>query len=292
MNHIELITELKEVELKENNSDHVKKLIQQFGKFGVIVTTLHKGKKIIRARLAESEEFEKVSELSYKPQEYNTTYQRASTPFRTMFYGSIVPKIKGELEPDSARFTVASELSQHLRSLDSVGEEDIVFSIWEVQDDIELVSLVHHQKFERPTKLSIQLRKEFEEVVKNSPETANKMLEVSEFLGNEFAKLSIGIHTDYMISALFSELVTKSYDGVLYPSVRLAGEGINIAITNKSADEKLCFMEAMNCTIYKNKKKAFIGSNYKLINENGQLIRKELDTNEVNSKDFGRKKWV
>lgn len=80
--------------------------MKEFGKFGVVVMTLHEGKSIIRARPNEpNETFKTVSELSYKPAKFNTTFQRASTPNTTMFYGCVVPENIAEGELDNARVT-------------------------------------------------------------------------------------------------------------------------------------------------------------------------------------------
>lgn len=97
-------------------------------------------------------------------------------------------------------------------------------------------------------------------------EKSNKILS---YLADEFAKEEIREHYDYMISAIFSELVTENcFDGIFYPSVRVDGEGFNIAITPK-ATEKLRLIFAGECTIYKHKMNTRVGNDaYIILNGN------------------------
>jgi hypothetical protein len=289
MKHREIIQTLNQLDLNSCSANDVRNNLRQLGGFGVMITTLHKGKKIIRARISEQMPFENISELSYKPQKFNTTYQRASTPLETMFYGSIIPEILGKSEPQTARITVAFELSEFLRDVNTVGEQDIVFSAWTIEEDIQLVTLIHHKDFERPTELSIQLQAEFEQFAKSNPEQKNSTIEISEFLGNEYAKLPIEKHTDYMHSAIYSQLVTEKFDGVIYPSVRMAGEGINVAIKPETVDDKLKFLGASECTIYKNKKAVFIGNNTQTTVSGNKIEFLPIQKKYLVTKDFGRK---
>lgn len=290
MTHRNIIDDLRKVDFSTDSRDFIYERLKRFGKFGLIITTLHKGKRIIRARLSEKESFKNVSQLSFKPQEYNHSYQRASTPKHTMFYGSIVPEIAGKTEPETARITILFELSEFVRSTETIGEEGITFSAWEVSEDIELVSLVHHKNFERPTELSKKLQTEYEAFAKKHPDLHEATLEISEYLGHEFAKTEIPNHLHYMISALYSEIVCSNFDGILYPSVRLAGEGINVAIKPESVNNKLKFLGASECTVYKNKKRVFVGNdNQSTHDENGDLQFFQIEADHFTPKNIGRK---
>lgn len=290
MTHREIINELKQVDFSTDNRDFIYERLKRLGKFGVIITTLHKGKKIIRARISEKEPFKNISELSFKPQEFNHTYQRASTPKHTMFYGSIVPEIAGKTEPETARITILFELSEFVRSTETIGEQGITFSAWEVMDNIELVSLIHHKKFERPTELSKKLQAEFEEFASQKPELEYPTLEISEYLGHEFAKEEIPDHLHYMVSALYSEIACSNFDGILYPSVRLAGEGINVAIKPESVSNKIKFIGASECTVYKNKKNVIVGNDTQSTHDNeGNLTFSQIEDEHFTPKEFGRR---
>jgi len=293
MNHKEIIEKLNKLDLSTYPEDEIKTLLKQLGEHGVIVTTLHPGKRILRARInKEPGEFDKISKLSYKPQEYNKTYMRASTPGKTMFYGSIVPEILGTSEPGTARITTIYEISDFVRNTETIGEQTITFSVWEVQKDINLISLMHYRKFQRPTELSENLQKEFTEFIKRHPEKELPSIEIAEFLGEQFAKeVKPENDYDYQISAIYSEIVTElGNDGVLYPSVKLAGEGINVAITVESVKTKLKLVHAGECTIYKNGKQVFVGNDTHAIIKEDESLSYELAPKDIFvSKDFGRK---
>ena len=293
MEHHEVIEELKNLDLTSYPHKEIKSLFKELNQIGTIITTLHKGKRILRARINEnSEHFENKSELSFKPKEYNKTYQRASTPENTMFYGSIVPEILGQEEPDTARITTLFELSEFVRDTETVGIQKVTFSVWEVVEDTHLVSLIHYKKFERPTELSKQLQQDYLDFIEKYPELKTASIETSEFIGEQFAKpVKSDNDYDYLISALFSELITEfGYDGVLYPSVKLAGEGVNIAVHPKNIGTKIQFVHAGECTVYKNKKQVFVGNDtYAVEKENNNLEYVKAPKEVFTSADFGLK---
>jgi hypothetical protein len=291
MEHRNIIQSLQKLDLKNSSIEEVRQKLKQLEKFGIMITTLHPGKRIVRARLSDGKSFDNISALSYKPQEYNLTFQRGSTPNKTMFYGSIVPEIQGDTEPATARITVLFEISDFVRDIDTIGELDITFCSWEVIEDINLVSIVHHKKFEKPTQLSIYMQKQFEVQVEKNPDFKIVSIEISEFLANEFAKSTITHHTDYTISATYSEMISDAYDGILYPSVRLAGEGINIALKPEIVDKKLKFIGASECRVYKNKKEIFVDNlNRAEIYDKTYLKYSPLEVPYFFGEDYSRKK--
>jgi len=276
-----VIQEISSLDLSKYPYNEVKKLLIDLQKFGVILTTLHKGKKIIRARLNnKGETHDNISKLSYKPQKFNTTYQRASTPKNTMFYGSIVPEGIEISENQTERITVFGELAHSdsfLSDNQSIGEKKITFARFDVEEDVHLVSIIHHKKFPRTPKIITELQKEYEEVFRDE-ELKKRSLAISEFLGDIYAKENINVDYDYMVSGIFSELACERYDGVLYPSVRLAGDGMNVAIKPESMS-KLKFISSSECTIYKNKMQIVIGTDTRsVIGREGHLTY-NLDQN-------------
>jgi hypothetical protein len=293
MKHNEVIEKLKNIDLTSYPYEDVKSLLRELGKVGTIITTLHKGKRMLRSRINNnSEHFGTIPELSFKPQEFNKTYQRASTQNKTMFYGSIVPEILGKTEPDTARITTLFELSEFVRATETAGTQKITFSVWEVIEDTHLVSLIHYKNFERPTELSKRLQEEFENFINKYPELKTSSLETTQFLGEQFAKpVEMDKDYNYLISAIYSELITEfGYDGVLYPSVKLAGEGVNIAVKPSKIGSKIKFVNAGECTIYKNKKRVFVGNDtYAVIDNSGGLKYVKAPDDVFTSGDFGMK---
>ena len=275
MTYKEIIGRLSSLDLSQYPADEVKELLKQLGSIGVIITDLHPGKTILRGRINDKpHQYDKISKVSFKPSEYNKTYMRASTPNRTMFYGSIVPEILGEKEPATARITIIYELSEFARDNETVGQQLVTFSVWEVEEDISLLSLVHYKNFDRPTELSKKLQSQFDIFMKDHPDKEESTRLITEYLGEQFAKVvSPDKDFDYLISSCYSEIVTDfGFDGVLYPSVKLAGEGINVAIKPESVS-KLKLVHVGECTLYKNKDQICLGSDtVGRIEENGSII--------------------
>lgn len=92
MNVEEIIAGLESLDLTKYPEKEIRYYLNSIGKMASIVVTYHNGKCVMRARPnLENERFPKKSDLSFKPQEYNSTYQRASTPKKTMFYATVIP---------------------------------------------------------------------------------------------------------------------------------------------------------------------------------------------------------
>jgi len=106
------IDRLKALNPSINSIEDIRNIMHEFGTVGLIVITLPEGKTIIRARPNETNQsFSSISDLSYKPAEFNMTYQRASTPNTTMFYGCIVPDNISKEEFYDERVTPVIEAS-------------------------------------------------------------------------------------------------------------------------------------------------------------------------------------
>ena len=74
-----VIEQFKQLDLSKYPYAEIKDLFNKVGQVGAVIVTFHKGKSVMRARPnGENERFEKKSDLSFKPQRFNKTYQRAS----------------------------------------------------------------------------------------------------------------------------------------------------------------------------------------------------------------------
>lgn len=248
-----IIEEFKKLDLSSYPVAEINDLFNQVGHIGTIIVTFHKGKSVMRARPnEENQRFDKKSDLSFKPQEFNKTYQRASTPNQTMFYATSVPDKLEEGELDNMRIIGITETIPMLRDKTKSGFQKISFGRWIVEEDINLMAIVHHQSYYNESNYTRELVDAFKGFIENYPkEIIEKSLKFQDYLAGEFAKEKIEADYDYMISAIFAENVTKKgLDGILYPSVRSGGKGFNIAITPK-ASEKLGLYVAGECSIYK-----------------------------------------
>lgn len=230
----EIIKRLKELDLSSYPVDEIKMLLNALGKAGHIIVSYHRGKSIIRVRPnSKFQRFNYVEQLSFKPQKFNTTYQRASTPYKTMFYGCTVADnpTKGEL--DNARAIAPFEAVKWLRDKSKKGYQKITYSRWIVKKDLHLVAIVFKESFYEQNSFTKELVDAYKEIFKSlSPEIIENSMKIQDFLAEEFSKEDTDNDYEYLISALFSEMcINKGFDGVFYPSVRVGGMGFNIAIT-------------------------------------------------------------
>ena len=257
-----IIEEFKKLNLSKYPVAEIKKLFNLVGHIGAIVVTFHKGKSVMRARPnEENQRFDKKADLSFKPQEFNKTYQRASTPNQTMFYATSVPDKLENGELDNMRIIGVTETIPMLRDKTKSGFQKISFGRWIVEEDIKLMAIVHHESYYKESNYTRELVNAFKGFIEGYPkEIIEKSLKFQDYLASEFAKEKIEADYDYMISAIFAENVTNNgLDGILYPSVRTAGKGFNIAITTK-ASEKLGLYVAGEFSIYKLKDHTVVGN--------------------------------
>lgn len=245
---------LSKLDLSKRPYDECKKLIGQLGKFGTILVTLHPGKTVMRARPNFGDErFISNCQLTYKPQQFNKRYQRASTPHRTMFYASMVPdKLKPE-ELQNTRIINAYETLPWLRQKDKKGFHRITFGKWVVTKDIRLIAIVQHEDFVKQSSYTTELNEAFKKFTSTTAaDLQEETLAIADFFAKEFAKSETPKDFDYLISEIFTEtVVDHGVDGVIYPSVRVGGQGFNIAIKPETADNNLDLVVAGECSIYK-----------------------------------------
>lgn len=266
-----LIDSLKNLDLSTYPDKEIRSLLEQIGKISTLELYFHKGRQVMRARVNNNDSrYRKKTDLSYKPQQFNITYQRASTPNRTMFYASCLSENPNDNEIQSIRIPCILESIPEMRDNNSSFIKKITFGRWEVIDDLRLFPIILNETYYQNT----IFLKEIADYYKKNNELfdqtlAEKSEKIQSFLANEFAKEEIREDYDYMISAIFSELmIENNYDGVFYPSVRTVGKGFNIAITPK-ATEKLRLIFAGECTIYKHKMETSVGNDaYIILNGN------------------------
>lgn len=198
--------------------------------------------------------------MSFKPQIFNKTYQRASTPNQTMFYASFLPVIPTPLEFNT-RIIGALESLPWLRDKTSSGYKRITFGKWIAEEDLNLFAIICKDEFYSENDYTKELVDAYENFIKQEDNLfVEKSLKYQKFIADEFAK-GVNDHTDYMISALFTETVTQNLkiDGILYPSMRVNGKGFNVAIKPESC-KKLGLYVAGECSIYKRKELTVIGN--------------------------------
>lgn len=263
----DIIDDFKKLDLSKYPRQEVQDLISLTGVTGHLAVTFHPNKSIYRVRLNEfGKSYFSKCELTYKPQIFNKTYQRASTPNNSMFYGSILPEIIAAGDLDNARVVPTYEAIPWLRDKTTKGVKKATFTRWIVTQDINLIAILQHGNYYDKSSYTKQLMDDYNKFLDLHPEHKEKTKKLMSFLSNEFAKEEINHDYDYLISSVFSEsLLEHGIDGVLYPSVRLGGAGFNVALTPKAADLKIGLAVVIECSIYKLYDKIVIDNDYQAV---------------------------
>lgn len=255
MKYKHALLQLKAIDLSKYPYEEIQALIHQLGKFGLIQFNFHRGKIIHRARPnIGMERFNNRVELQYKPKHLNLTYQRASIPNQTMFYGGIIPEELQPEELDMSRVIACAEAIPLLRDKFSSGIQKLTFSKWEVIEDINLIAICYNSDIKDYSSHSQELYKACQNWISNlTSDDKNKSKEITEFIASEFAKPEISRDYDYLISAIFSNItVNKGMGGIYYPSVRVGYQGYNVAICPCTTDKCLRLVTVAESTIFKN----------------------------------------
>ena len=251
-----IIENLKRLDLSKRPEKEIIEELKKISSLPFMTTTYYPNKEIERAVLNTDEEpvFKTASRLSYKPNEYNTDYQRASTPENTMFYGCVIPADLSEKEIKYARIIGATETCDLIRNEDAEdGERFITFGKWRVVENLDLVSIVDPY-VEYRIKYLNDLVNAYRACLNNLPAEKSKEIQcVLSYLASEFSKkVDYGKNYDYMVSAIFTELLVNhgrnKIDGILYPSVQTNGFGLCIAISPKSM-YKLELIHVLQCKV-------------------------------------------
>lgn len=293
----DVINELKKLDLSTYPENEIRRLISKFGVIASMGVSYNPGKSVMRARPHdEGVRFKSRNDLSFKSQEFNKTYQRASTPYETMFYATAVPDEPKPGELDNMRVIGIAETIPMMRDLTQSGFQKVSFGRWYVKESLTLLAIVHKDSYYDQNSFTKELVEAYKEASKNaSPELIEKSLKIQTFLADEFSKEHLRSDYDYMISAIFTQIaVSKGFDGVFYPSVRVGGRGFNIAIT-PAASKKLGLYVAGECSVYKKNDHTVVDNNaviqldgnqetfeMKDLPSNEELILKKLG---VNSKE-------
>lgn len=272
-----LLESLKSIDLQNYPQQMVVEILDDLIKYPIIpLTEFHLGKVIWRARPLkveeESNEITSRQQLSYKPKEFNTTYQRASTPSKTMFYGSILPQENTHSEINSEILVAALESSFLLREPQKFqnGEQKILFGKWRILSTCKLHTIMFADNSRNVSPYAKSANQNFNELTEGYPEYKEQTKILVDYFAEEFSKFPKNIvldgvlveaDYDYMISANLTELLSRKHtDGVIYPSVRGEGKGINMAISPDFVDNHMRLEIVVECKIYKKGKNVFMNN--------------------------------
>lgn len=253
----ELLAKFRTLPLDKYPVDDIKDIIKKLGPFPSPFYSLSEGKRIVRARLnEENDSFAKKSDVNYLPQELNNSFQRASTPELTMFYGAVLPEELSPEEVQMERITAACETSKLWnKDTESIETETLTFSQWIVKNEIPLVAFIDPKnEGNNKTQLSQELYKMTHGLVNENPDLLRPTLKISKFFSDEFSKVVERGADDYnyiFTAILSNQIINGGAGGILYPSVQTEAKSINVAVSPVFVESSLTLHSVLECKMYK-----------------------------------------
>lgn len=247
-----IIQRLKGLDLSKSPQDEIKKELNKIGRLGFIITTYLRDKIIERAVNNTTDEpiFDMKDRISYTPLDYIKTYQRASIPNSkegvsdglTVFYGGVLPENVAGSDLTHARIIAAAEACPLIReSVPEIKESLLTFGKWRVKEDLNLLTIIDPSKTYKLEQLNMLVMDYKKNLESGDKVVYARTIKFLAFISSEFSKyVNSEEPFNYMISALFTEMVLfderneGKIDGILYPSVQTAGEGLCVAILPSS----------------------------------------------------------
>lgn len=257
-----VINSLKSLNLNIDNSIYINQLLDQIpGSFQQVIE-IPKGHKILRCRPnLRYERFYTRNSLQYAPINKCNSYQRASIPGESMFYGSIYIFNQNQDIGNELRISTVLECLPWLKSDETKGYQKITFSQWETLEDLRFIVVCNYNNYDKPHSLIAEMKTSFNLQLNSLTDNSEEFREYSSFISDEFSKNNVDNSLQYQVSAIFSSRICKhGFDGILYPGVKLEGKYLNVAITPINVDKKLKLLIASESFIYKNEKNLFLSN--------------------------------
>lgn len=252
-NIIDIINKLKTIDYINDTPKVVCDLLDQIMRkrwFLFLATKIPPNGFIYRSRLVDDSQLStigKISDVSYVPAEYNNSFQRASTPITTMFYG---------VYANNAQDALLGCLAETCDCLRDPNPEPrnykVIISKWRVLDELILPVFPNFDNNNKSLLLSGKAE-EYRAKIYNCKECDNDIIEFLKFINKEFSK-EVQNENEYWISSLFTTLVLflkKEYDGVIYESRQCISPDLPevdcIALKPNSVD---CKLKLENAKLY------------------------------------------
>lgn len=201
-----------------------------------------------------------------------TSFQRASIPFESVFYGAV-----GDGTVEEGDFVAMLETSKIHRKGLNRRREKISVSHWEVKQDIDMAIICHPKVFvdTNPNGAVKDMQDNYKRRLPNYPnkEIIPEYDKLVEFVSSQFAKsVKDGNNHEYLISAYFAHNSWETESGIIYPSVQANGRlGFNVAIRPDIVESSLGFVCAENYILFKAKDYLQVPANYNNLYTDEQL---------------------
>jgi len=200
-------------------------------------------RKILRSRTNENEEFfASAKDLTYPPV-CNAKLNRLSADGEPMFYGSLFSRsfAANNCYP---RVVNILETCDSFRHMDEDGSIMVTVGNWAANRDLKLLAFPL-ASYSRSFAESEDIRDQYNKIKgKYSKESRDFAKYIGYLLSQERRSCLYEITSAVAHYVLYDDTRTNSLDGILYPSVQTAGEGLNVCLKPEVADEALDLLGA------------------------------------------------
>ena len=198
-----------------------------------------------------------VDRLSYPPAKFART-DRASLEGKPMFYGTI---LTSAIKKNAYPYIVGTlETTDILRNYEAKGIVHNTISLWKMNRPLKLFAFPFSDKYSRPTAEIITQIQGWKEKMSESDYKGSSLF--SKYIGDLIATQNYSCLYDITARTidyiLYESSVASSLDGVMYPSVMAAGEGMNICLKKETVDNCLKFERAILQQVYKFEGRAIV----------------------------------
>lgn len=247
------LNKLLQLNLSSCSDNEVRNLLAYFIENGIPAIQYKLPQHSIITRMREGTEHYTCNQLSYKPVECCDSYQRATLPNESMFYGVIT----NDEDLESARIVTIAECSSMCRNRKDRGVEYFTCSQWLTKRKLNLLGFFSDYSFEecKNNKIISQIKPYFDDIISKLPHK-DENLQVIRFLSEQFFKPVDEYNSyKYKISANLVSIIRilfPNIDGIIYPSGRVGGQfGVNIALFPHVADTSIYFFRKAKLGLYK-----------------------------------------
>lgn len=264
----EVIEQLKALNLEEATENDIVQIMHKAGRAGGIITTYHPAygsgavpNIFVRASNYDpkSEQISSTDRLRYPPLKFNTDYQRASTPKMPMFYATRYKSPKAKDSMSAIRTCL-------LETIDDDDYDKLVFEGKRVAISlrynimpINLFSVFNWDEFQSKNPEHAEVIASFNESIKqlSTVQVENTRL-ILDYLSDRF-HIPVGKNANlYKPSAILTQYLLEKLnqldvDGVVFPSTKVLGQEINVALIPVKSDDKLVVTKVLDCEYKPNK---------------------------------------
>lgn len=220
----------------------------------VMPVMLLKDQKVLRTRQNGDDFFGYIHELSYPPVKFART-DRASLEGKPMFYASVFTK-EAEVTKALPRIVSALESIPLLKDIGASGAKIMTQSVWMIKDYIHAFAFPFSDKYKRACSEIEVLNNGWLDMLSHN--YSKESIEFFTFIGDLMALPQTSCLYDITATSVDYILSHFNFEGIVYPSVPVEGEGMNICIKPDVVESKISFSGAATEIILRSGKESTI----------------------------------